>query len=112
MSITASDRGDMTGEIAKKFAEKGEYPVTKQGVLVLTNGLSGTSPFNSFEVPSEAMLERAFGTKQIPMETLDRVNAITRKYQELDGVEGCKNDRICGLPPWACLIPGLCCLGG
>jgi hypothetical protein len=31
----------------------------------------------------------------------------------LDGVEGCKDDRICGVfPVWCCLFPGVCCLGG
>jgi len=115
MSISASDMGETTGALAMAYAANGSCPRTQPGTMVLvrqdTYGASGAiSPFARFRHPTAE--DFAAAGFECDKKVLDEVNAVADRYLALDGVEGCKNDTICGLPVWCCLLPGVCCLGG
>ena len=121
MSINASHRGHTDGALSKRYQETGQCPETDVGVLVIMAPSRVGSPFTPFAQPSATVVAKAFpsdydenGNGPPPiLDPLERVNEIIAKYVEMDGIEGCKNDRICGFfPPYLCFLPLVCCLGG
>jgi len=132
-NIEAKHRGDTTGEMALEFANTGfsARPVSKPGVLVIGCKASSRSgqhkfPNDGFEPPDNSPfvifksvkdiqpdLVIAYPDGDVPnLKTLQDINFICEKYKALDGLEGCKHDKVCGLPPWVMCLPGICCLGG
>ena len=98
---------------AQRFEDTGENPSTIAGVLVLhLNESWNGNPFGGYAKPTASSLKTAFGSADVPMDSLDKLNAIAARYNEIGGPEGCIKDRICGVPPWVCCLPGICCLGG
>ena len=112
MSITAADHGETSGELAQRFTRTGELPATTHWVLVIPKESTwNNSPFARFTTPSDGELA-AFGKTVSVTEPLKKVNAIVATHEALGGAEGCMKDRICGVPPWVCCLPDICCLGG
>ena len=71
------------------------------------------SPFSSFDEPNAVEIAKVFPNGGAPnLDKLAEINDIAARYQELDGIQGCQNDRIFGCPPYVCCLPGICCLGG
>jgi len=98
---------------AQRFENTGEKPCSSAGVLVLlVNETWNNNPFAGFSKPAASTLQTVLGSADVPMEPLDKLNAIAARYEELGGPAGCTNDRICAVPPWVCCLPGICCLGG
>jgi hypothetical protein len=116
MGIRLEDRGDATGARSIAFSKTGVCPSSSPGLfIVLQSETSNNTPFVSFNAASAPSLTAAFGNAIPPgieMTLLD-LNAVTEKWQHLDGLEGCTRDRILGIsPPWLCFLPGICCIGG
>lgn len=117
MSVSAADRGS-TSALARRFHETGAWPASASGVIVLMQArasLSNPTAFGFFRAPSPLDVQAA-GFEAGEAGELDavvrRVNAVAARFQELDGPRGCVDDRICGVPPWVCVLPGICCAGG
>jgi hypothetical protein len=113
MSVSAADRGSTSGALARRFHETGACPASAPGVVVLMQARA--TPFDFFRAPSPLDVQAAaFGAAEAGEldAVVRRVNAVAARWQELDGARGCVDDRICGVPPWVCCLPVICCLGG